>query len=59
MADNLGVQYDEITIAPMVDAFDQSLANEFKGLPVDATEENIQARVWYLSVFWLERHLQN
>ena len=45
MADNLGVQYDEITIAPMVDAFDQSLANEFKGLPVDATEENIQARV--------------
>ena len=45
MADNLGVQYDEITIAPMVDAFDQSLAAEFKGLPVDATEENIQARV--------------
>jgi len=45
MADNLGVQYDEITIAPMVDAFDGALANEFKGLPVDATEENIQARV--------------
>lgn len=45
MADNLGVQYDEITIAPMVDAFDGALASEFKGLPVDATEENIQARV--------------
>ncbi len=45
MADNLGVQYDEITIAPMVDAFDAALASEFKGLPVDATEENIQARV--------------
>jgi NAD+ synthase (glutamine-hydrolysing) len=45
MADNLGVQYDEITIAPMVDAFDGALATEFKGLPVDATEENIQARV--------------
>ncbi len=45
MADNLGVQYDEINIAPMVDAFDASLATEFKGLPVDATEENIQARV--------------
>ena len=45
MADNLGVQYDEITIAPMVDAFDGALAAEFKGLPVDATEENIQARV--------------
>lgn len=45
MADNLGVQYDEITIAPMVDAFDGALEQEFKGLPVDATEENIQARV--------------
>ena len=45
MADNLGVQYDEINIAPMVDAFDASLASEFEGLPVDATEENIQARV--------------
>ena len=45
MADNLGVQYDEINIAPMVDAFDTSLASEFQGLPIDATEENIQARV--------------
>jgi NAD+ synthase (glutamine-hydrolysing) len=45
MADNLGVQYDEINIAPMVDAFDASLASEFQGLPIDATEENIQARV--------------
>jgi NAD+ synthase (glutamine-hydrolysing) len=45
MADNLGVQYDEINIAPMVDAFDASLASEFQSLPIDATEENIQARV--------------
>lgn len=45
MADNLGVQYDEINIAPMVDAFDASLTSEFEGLPIDATEENIQARV--------------
>ena len=45
MADNLGVQYDEINIAPMVDAFDASLASEFEGLPIDVTEENIQARV--------------
>jgi NAD+ synthase (glutamine-hydrolysing) len=45
MADNLGVQYDEINIALMVDAFDASLAPEFQGLPIDATEENIQARV--------------
>ncbi len=45
MADNLGVQYDEINITPMVDALDASLASEFEGLPIDATEENIQARV--------------
>jgi NAD+ synthase (glutamine-hydrolysing) len=45
MADNLGVQYDEINIAPMVDAFDTSLTSEFQGLLIDATEENIQARV--------------
>jgi NAD+ synthase (glutamine-hydrolysing) len=45
MAENLGVRYDEIPISPMVDAFGQSLAGEFAGLPLDATEENIQARV--------------
>ena len=45
MAARLGVRYDEITIAPMFDAFRQSLAAEFAGLPEDATEENIQARV--------------
>jgi len=45
MAKRLGVRYDEIAIAPMFDAFRQSLAAEFAGLPEDATEENIQARV--------------
>jgi NAD+ synthase (glutamine-hydrolysing) len=45
MAEKLGVQYDEIPIAPMFEAFEQSLEKEFAGLPVDATEENIQARV--------------
>ncbi len=45
MADRLGVQYDEMPIAPMFDAFEGSLANEFAGLPIDATEENIQARI--------------
>ena len=45
MAEKLGVQYDEIPIAPMFDAFEHSLASEFKGRPVDATEENIQARI--------------
>ncbi len=45
MARRLGVRYDEIPIAPMFDAFRQSLAAEFAGLTEDATEENIQARV--------------
>ncbi|WP_114638856.1 NAD+ synthase [Polynucleobacter necessarius] len=42
---NLGVQYDEIPISGPVDALEQSLAEQFQGLKVDATEENIQARV--------------
>jgi NAD+ synthase (glutamine-hydrolysing) len=45
MAQNLGVQYDEIPISGPVDALETSLAEHFKGLKVDATEENIQARV--------------
>lgn len=45
MARNLGVQYDEIPISGPVDALEASLAEQFKGLQVDATEENIQARV--------------
>jgi NAD+ synthase (glutamine-hydrolysing) len=44
MAKRLGVQHDEIAIAPMVDAFKHSLAPQFKGLAEDTTEENIQAR---------------
>ncbi len=45
MAEGLGVRYDEIPIAPMIEAFDRSLAEEFRGLAADTTEENIQARV--------------
>jgi NAD+ synthase (glutamine-hydrolysing) len=45
MAQRLNVRYDEISIAPMFDAFKASLAGEFAGLAEDATEENIQARV--------------
>ena len=44
MAGRLRVQYDEIAIAPMVDAFQAALAPQFAGLAEDATEENIQAR---------------
>jgi NAD+ synthase (glutamine-hydrolysing) len=45
MARRLNVRYDEISIGPMFDAFRASLADEFAGLPEDATEENIQARI--------------
>ena len=45
LAKNLGVQYDEIPISGPVDALEESLAAQFKGLKLDATEENIQARV--------------
>ena len=45
MAQRLGVRYDEISIVPMFDAFRTSLAPEFAGMPEDATEENIQARI--------------
>ncbi|HEY1090123.1 MAG TPA: NAD+ synthase, partial [Burkholderiaceae bacterium] len=45
MAERLGVRYDEKSILPMFEAFNATLAEEFKGLPLDATEENIQARI--------------
>ncbi len=45
MAARLGVRYDEISIVPEFEAFRISLAQEFKGLPEDTTEENIQARI--------------
>ena len=45
MAKNLNVQYDEIAISEPVDALETALAEQFQGLQVDATEENIQARV--------------
>ncbi len=45
MAGILGVRYDEIPIAPVYGAFEQALAGEFRDLPADATEENIQARI--------------
>ena len=45
MAARLGVRYDEISIVPQFEAFKAALAKEFAGLPEDATEENIQARI--------------
>jgi NAD+ synthase (glutamine-hydrolysing) len=45
MVARLGVRYDEIPIKACFDAFRATLAEEFKGLAQDATEENIQARI--------------
>jgi len=45
MAQRMGVRYDEKSIVPMFDAFLQTLEADFAGLPLDATEENIQARI--------------
>ncbi len=45
MAARLGVRYDEMPIKPVFDAFLGTLANEFRGLGWDTTEENIQARI--------------
>ena len=45
MAERVKVRYDEISIVPEFEAFKASLASEFKGLPEDTTEENIQARI--------------
>lgn len=45
MARRLGVRYDEISIVPQFEAFKASLAEEFRGLKEDTTEENIQARI--------------
>jgi NAD+ synthase (glutamine-hydrolysing) len=45
MAHRLGVRYDEYSIVPQFEAFLSTLAGEFAARPVDATEENIQARI--------------
>lgn len=45
MARRMGVRYEEKSIVPMFDAFLQTLQADFQGMPLDATEENIQARI--------------
>jgi len=44
-AQALKVRYGEIAIKPLFDAFRAALAEEFKGLPEDTTEENLQSRI--------------
>lgn len=44
-AKTLGVSYKVISIEPMYEAYCAALRDEFAGLPVDKTEENIQSRI--------------
>jgi len=43
-AETLGIEYHVLPVEPVFTAFLDTLAEEFAGLPVDTTEENIQAR---------------
>jgi NAD+ synthase (glutamine-hydrolysing) len=45
VAKNLRVDTQVVPIAPAFDAYMEMLEGAFKGLPEDATEENIQARI--------------
>ncbi len=45
LAENLGMPHELITIKPMYEAFETALAPQFKDLPFNVTEENIQARI--------------
>ncbi|WP_346796556.1 NAD+ synthase [Halomonas sp. Bachu 37] len=43
-AELLGVHYETLAIAPMVEAFTETLADSFAGTERDTTEENLQSR---------------
>jgi NAD+ synthase (glutamine-hydrolysing) len=45
LAENLGVDFRELPIEPIVETFEATLAESFAGLDRDLTEENLQARV--------------
>ncbi|ATE62586.1 NAD+ synthase [Thauera sinica] len=45
MVRRLGVRYDEIPIESAMKVFADLLAPQFKGLPEDTTEENLQSRI--------------
>ena len=45
LAENLGIQYDLISIQQMYDAYETALAPHFFGFTPNVTEENLQARI--------------
>lgn len=45
MAEGLGVKYSEIAIKDLYESYIDALAPQFGDLPLDTTEENLQARI--------------
>jgi NAD+ synthase (glutamine-hydrolysing) len=45
LAESLGIDFREIPIEPMVEAYTSALAQAFDGRASDLTEENLQARI--------------
>ncbi len=45
LAHRLGIEVRTIAITPILESYLRSVASSFEGKPVDATEENIQARI--------------
>jgi NAD+ synthase (glutamine-hydrolysing) len=45
LAESLGIDFREIAIEPMVDAYTGALRGHFTGRETDLTEENLQARI--------------
>ncbi len=45
LADNLGIDLENISIEPLAEAFGEALSFSFRGKDKDLTEENIQSRI--------------
>jgi len=45
LVENLGIEFQTIPITDVFNSYRTALAESFRGLPEDATEENLQARV--------------
>jgi NAD+ synthase (glutamine-hydrolysing) len=45
LAESLGIDFREIAVEPVVEAFTAALAPSFEGRAADLTEENLQARI--------------
>jgi NAD+ synthase (glutamine-hydrolysing) len=45
MAGTQGIRYDEIPIEPAYEVLEAALADQWKGYPIDASEENLQSRI--------------